>query len=133
MNKKSITIIAAAAAVVVIAVVLIIVLSGGGKPSDTVKRFADAINSKNVSQMLSCVDSATAQEFNMSVFMELTQSDVKINISNIISENVEGDNATVIANIVLTRTLDGSPETDTEVATFILKKIEGQWKIVNVQ
>lgn len=133
MNKRNITIIAAAAAVVVIAVVLVILLSGGGKPSDTVKKFANAINNKDVSGMLSCVDSTAAQEFSMLVFMELVQSDAKVNISNIISENISGDDAAVIANTVATRTIDGTSETQTEVTTFSLKKIDGQWKIVDIQ
>lgn len=134
-SKKNIILIAAAAgAVVIIGVILFFVLSSQGKPSSIVQRFVDGINSRNVNTVLSCVDQVTAKEIAVDSFDNLTQSNARITITKILSENETGDSATVVASTVITqKDSDGETNTDTGDATFYLEKINGQWKITNIE
>lgn len=132
-NKKTIIIIAAAALVVVVGVVLVLLLSGGGRPVDTVNRFVDSINKRDFSAMVACVDPVAADSMGLSSFTEIARSDVKISITRIISEKVDGDDAVVIADTAISQKDDsGKTQTEKEAAEFTLKKIEGKWKITDI-
>lgn len=134
-SSRNLFIIIGAAAVLVIAgIILFIVLSSPGGPSGIVQKYIDSMNSKNLNSMLSCVDTATVGSITQSQFEQLNENDTRVTLNKIISEKINGDSAEVVIDATV-QMKDDSGKTDSNKGevTFSFKKINGQWKIVDIQ
>lgn len=125
MGRKNLIIIAAVALLVIVGVFLMVKALSPEKPSDVVKKFANSINKKDVGTMLSCVSPEKVSEFDADALSGLMSNNVNINITQVVSEVINGDDAFVIAQAFIL----GEDNNGGGQVKFALKKIGGSWKI----
>lgn len=129
------------------------------KPSDTVEKFIQAINEKDVDTAMSCMDPAYEKTYQagssllsgllgveISDLAELIpgmveimhasgdSTDLKMEVIGIVSEDVSGNDAIVIVKIRGTSTdSSGHEKTEEGNSTFKLQKFNDGWRIVEFE
>lgn len=131
------------------------------KPSDTVEKFVQAFNDKDLNKLISCFDPKIEKAYNATsnilsnflfginlrdladLFPVLYESlklasgdatDVKMKIVNIKSEEIFGNDATVVAEIeLITYDQKGLSSKDKCNFRFSLKKFDEGWRIINTE
>ena len=129
-NKKLILIISIAAVLLVVCGIILFNVLTPAKPVDVVKKFVNAMDKKDAKTLISCVDPELEKSFDVDEFFK---AEYTVKIVKILSENINGDRATVVADTVITqKDANGKAETLNEKATFTLSKINGSWRIVDM-
>jgi hypothetical protein len=156
-HAKGIAIGASAAVVLIVAAVILFTVILVPKPVDVANKFIDSINNKDIKGAVSCMDPkyeliynganallSNISGVNMSDFADLLPAlggmnidgntfDYKINIKDVLSEDVNGDNATVKVALSLEVNNGGDIQKQDAEATIMMRKFSGKgWRIVNV-
>lgn len=126
----------------------------GEKPIDTVNKFIQAINEKDINTAMSCMDPKSEKVYKASskilsgvIGFELTDLaalfpgllqisgcpvDLQMNITEVVSQDITGNDATVVVRIrALETDGDGNQSVDGGLSKFQLHKFNEGWRITS--